>query len=51
MTDKSAECLKRNKTDGFENVRVIKSKQQAPDLKKILNKAEFSQKQVAQAYS
>ena len=30
----------------FENLRVIKSKLQAPNLKKILTKAEFSQKQV-----
>ena len=61
MIDKSVECLKRNKVDGFENLRVIKSKRQAPNLKKILTKAEFSQIQflnvltkdvnVAQAYS
>ena len=44
--DKSFECLKRNKVDGFENLRVIKSKRQAPNLKKILTKAQFSQKQV-----
>ena len=46
MIDKSVECLKRNKVDGFENLKVIKSKRQAPNLKRILNKAEFSQKQV-----
>ena len=46
MIDKSVECLKRNKVDGFENLRVIKSKRQAPNLEKILTKAEFSQKQV-----
>ena len=46
MTDKSVECLKQNKVDGFEKLRVIKSKQQTPDLKKILTKAEFSQKQI-----
>ena len=46
MIDKSVECLKRNKVDGFENLRVIKSKRQAPNLKKILIKTEFSQKQV-----
>ena len=45
MIDKSVECLKRNKVDGFENLRVIKSKRQAPDLKKIITKAEFLQKQ------
>ena len=46
MADKSVECLKRNKVDGFENLRIIKSKRQAPNLKRILSKAEFSQKQV-----
>ena len=46
MIDKSIECLKRNKVDGYENLRVIKSKRQAPNSKKILTKAEFSQKQV-----
>ena len=46
MIDKSVECLKRNKVDGFGNLRVIKSKRQAPNLKKILTKAEFFQKQV-----
>ena len=46
MIDKSVECLKQNKVDGFENLRVIKSKRQAPNLKRILTKAEFSQKQV-----
>ena len=47
MIDKSVECLKRNKVDGFEDLRAIKSKQQAPNLKKSLTKAEFSQKLVA----
>ena len=46
MIVKSVECLKRNKIDGFENLRVIKNKRQAPNIKKILTKAEFSQKQV-----
>ena len=46
MIDKSVECLKQNKVDGFENLRVIKSKRQAPNLKRILIKTEFSQKQV-----
>ena len=46
MIDKSVECLKRNKVDGFENLRVIKSKWQAPNLKRIITKTEFSQKQV-----
>ena len=63
MIDKSVECLKRSKVDGFENLRVIKSKRQAPNLKKILTKAEFLKSKleflnvltkdvnVAQAYS
>ena len=46
IIDKSVECLKRNKVDGFENLRVIKSKRQAPNLKKSPTKAEFSQKKV-----
>ena len=46
IIDKSAECLKRNKVHGFENLKVIKSKREAPNLKRILTKAEFSQKQV-----
>ena len=44
--DKSVECLKRNKVDGFENLKVIKIKRQAPNLKRILTKAECSQTQV-----
>ena len=40
MIDKSVECFKQNK------VRVIKRKRQVPNLKRILTKAEFSQKQV-----
>ena len=46
MIGKSVECLKRNKANGFENLRVMKSKLQAPNHKKILTKTEFSQKQV-----
>ena len=46
MIDKSVECLKRKKVDGSEDLRVIKSKQQPPNLKKILTKTEFSKKQV-----
>ena len=46
MIDKSVECLKWNKVDSFENVRIMKSKRQAPNLKRILTKVEFSQKQV-----
>ena len=46
MVHKSVECLKRNKVDGFENLKVIKRKRQAPNFKRTLTKAEFSQKQV-----
>ena len=46
MIDKSVECWKQNKVDGFENLRVIKRKRQVPNLKKILTKAKFSKKQV-----
>ena len=35
MIDKSVECLKENKESGFENLRVIKSKRQAPNLKRF----------------
>ena len=42
MIDKSVKCLKQNKIDGFENLRVIKSKRQAPNFKSILTKAESS---------
>ena len=42
MIDKSVECLKWNKVDSLESLRLIKSKRQAPNLKKILTKAEFS---------
>ena len=44
IIDKLVECLKQNKVDNFENLRVTKSKRQAPNLKKILTKAESSQK-------
>ena len=46
MIDKSVERLKRNKVEGFENLKVTRSKRQAPNLKRIVTKAEFSQKQV-----
>ena len=46
MIDKSFECLKQNKVDSFQNLKVIKSKRQAPNLKRIPTKAEFSQKHV-----
>lgn len=36
MIHKSVQCLKRNKVDSFENLRIIKSKRQAPNFKRIL---------------
>ena len=47
--EKSIECLKRSKVEGFENLRLIKIKRQARNLKKVLTerfKVEFCQKQV-----
>ena len=44
MIHNSVEYLKRNKVDGFENLRLTKSKRQVPNIKKILTKAEFSLK-------
>ena len=46
MIHKSGQCLKWNKVDSFENLREIKCKRQVSNLKNILAKAEFSQKQV-----
>ena len=46
MKQKSAEYLKQNKVDSFENLKVVKGRSQAPNLKKILTKAEFSQERV-----
>ena len=44
--EKSVKFLKLNKLDGFENIRIIKSKWQASNLKNIVTKVEFFQKQV-----
>ena len=46
MIEKSVECLKQNKVDGFENLSLIKNKRLATNLKKVLTKAEFPQKQI-----
>ena len=43
MIDKSVESLKWNKVDGFENLRVIKSKRQAPNLKKMNSQSWINQ--------
>ena len=42
----SVEVLKRNNVPGFENIELIKSKQQLLNLKKLLTKAEFTHKEV-----
>ena len=36
MIEKFVESIKRNKADGFKNIRIIESKQQAPNLQKNL---------------
>ena len=36
MIEKFVESIKRNKVDGFKNIRIIESKQQAPNLQKNL---------------
>ena len=41
--EKIVECLKRKKINASENLRVIKNKRQAPNLKKILTKTKISQ--------
>ena len=38
----SVEVLSRNKVPGFQNLNLINSKRQAPNLKKLLTKAEFT---------
>ena len=42
----SIEALKRNNIRGFESIKLINSKQQPPNLKKLLTKAEFSNEEV-----
>ena len=39
----SVNCLKNNNISGFHNIKLIKSKRQSPNLKKILPKAEFEE--------
>ena len=39
----SVNCLKNNSISGFHNIKLIQSKGQAPDLKKLLTKAEFGE--------
>ena len=36
MIEKFVESIKRSKVDGFKNIRIIESKQQAPNLQKNL---------------
>ena len=42
----SVEVLKRNKVPGFESIKLINSKRQPPNLKKLLTKAKFSNEEV-----
>ena len=42
----SVEVLKRNNVPGFESIKLINSKQQPPNLKKLLIKVEFSNEKV-----
>ena len=37
----SVNCLKNNNVSGFQNIRLIQSKHQSPNLKKLLTKTEF----------
>ena len=37
----SINCLKNNNVRGFHNIKLIQSKRQSPNLKKLLTKAEF----------
>lgn len=46
MMENAAACSKQNNVDDFENLTLIKDNRQVPNLKKVLTKAEFSQKQV-----
>ena len=50
IAKKSIECLKQNNVNGFQNISLLQSKRQPPNLKRILTKAEFSNP-VAGVYS
>ena len=39
----SVNCLKNNNDSGFHNIKLIQSKRQSPNLKKLLTKAEFGE--------
>ena len=39
----SVNCLKNNNVSGFHNIKLIQSKRQSPNLKKLLTKAEFGE--------
>ena len=42
----SVEVLKRNDVPGFESIKLLSSKHKRPNIKKIMTKAEFSNKEV-----
>ena len=42
----SVEVLKKNNVPGFESIKLTNSKQQPPNFKKLLTKAEFSNEEV-----
>ena len=39
----SVNCFKNNNVSGFHNIKLIQSKRQSPNLKKLLTKAEFGE--------
>ena len=39
----SVNCLKNNSVSGFDNIKLIQSKRQPPNLKKLLTKAEYGE--------
>ena len=39
----SVNCLKNNNVSDFHNIKLIQSKREAPNLKKLLTKAEFGE--------
>ena len=41
--ESSVNCLKNNNVSGFHNIKLIQSKRQSPNLKKLLSKAEFGE--------
>ena len=42
----SVKVLSRNNVPGFESIKLINSKRQPPNLKKLLNKTEFGNEEI-----